>query len=59
MATKPHDPAKPVSSKEELQELLLAGLESGEPRPVTEQDWEAWRRRTLANTPLSSSGKNG
>jgi hypothetical protein len=62
MAAKPHDPAKPVSSKEELQEFLLAGLESGEPKPVTEQDWEAWRRRALANTPLvssASSGKNG
>jgi hypothetical protein len=55
MATKSHDPAKPVASKEELEELLLAGLESGEPRPVTEQDWEAWRRRALANTELRKS----
>ncbi len=49
MATKPHDPAKPITNKEELQELLLAGLESGEPRPVIEQDWEAWRRRARSN----------
>lgn len=56
MANKPHDPAKPVASKEELQELLLAGLESGEPRPVTEQDWEGWRRRALANTEPRKNG---
>ncbi|KIG12971.1 hypothetical protein DB30_00855 [Enhygromyxa salina] len=56
MATKPHDPAKPVASKEELKVLLLAGLDSGEPTPLTEQDWEALRRRALANTEIRKSG---
>ena len=56
MATKPHDPAKPVSSREQLEELLRDGLASGEPTPVTEQDWEALRRRALADIELRKSG---
>lgn len=56
MATKPHEPAKPVASREQLQELLLAGLASGDPTPVTEQDWEALRQRALANIELRKSG---
>ena len=55
MAGKPHDPAKPVASKKELRGLLLAGLDSGEPTPVTEQDWEALRRRALADTEIRKS----
>jgi hypothetical protein len=53
---KPHDPDKPVSSQEELEQLLLAGLDSGEPRPFTRDDWEALRRRALANTEVRKSG---
>ena len=56
MATKPHTPAKPVSSKEELEELLLAGLDSGDPTPFSEKDWEELRRRALANVELRKSG---
>jgi len=51
-----HDPAEPVVKQEELEELLLAGLESGEPRPVTEEDWERLRRRALADTEIRKSG---
>lgn len=40
-----HDPAKPVATQEELEKLLLAGLESGEPHPVSEGDWERLRKR--------------
>ena len=56
MASKPHDPAKPVETKEELERLLLEGLESGEPRPVTDEDWEALRQRALAGTDIRKSG---
>lgn len=54
-ATK-HNPAKPVSSKEELEELLEAGLASGEPRAVTEADWEKLRRRALTGSETRKSG---
>jgi hypothetical protein len=54
--SKKHDPAKPVSTREELEELLLAGLASGEPRPVTDEDWERLRQRALAGTELRKSG---
>jgi hypothetical protein len=50
------DASKPVATREELEELLLAGLASGEPRPVTEQDWERLRKRALAGTDLRKSG---
>jgi hypothetical protein len=56
MTPKPHDPATPVASKDELKALLLAGLDSGSPRPITEQDWEALRRRALVNTEIRKSG---
>jgi hypothetical protein len=56
MATQPHEPSKPVASKEQLKELLLAGLASGEPTPVSRQDWEALRQRALANTDIRESG---
>jgi hypothetical protein len=55
-SSKKHDPAEPVVTQEELEELLLAGLESGEPRPVTEEDWERLRRRALADTEIRKSG---
>jgi hypothetical protein len=51
-----HDPAKPVSTREELEELLLAGLASGEPRPVTDEDWERLRQCALAGIELRKSG---
>ena len=51
-----HDPAKPVATREELEELLLGGLASGEPRPVTDEDWERLRQRALAGTELRKSG---
>ena len=54
--SKTHDPAKPVATREELEELLLAGLASGEPRPVTDEDWERLRQRALAGTDLRKSG---
>lgn len=56
MATSAHDPAKSVRTREELEALLLAGLDSGEPKPVTEADWEALRRRALEGTELRKSG---
>lgn len=55
-APKKHDPAKPVDTREELEELLLAGLESGEPRSVTDEDWERLYQRALAGTELRKSG---
>ena len=54
--SKKHDPANPVATREELEELLLAGLASGEPRPVTEEDWEKLRRRALAGTEIRKTG---
>jgi len=59
MATTPpdnHDPSKPVATRDELEALLLAGLASGEPQPVTEDDWERLRQRALAGTELRDSG---
>lgn len=55
MSALPHDPAKPVSTQE-LEKLLLAGLESGLPQPMTESDWNALRDLALANTDLRKSG---
>lgn len=52
----PHDPAKPVESVEELEDLLLAGLESGEPRPMNDDDWDALRRRAMIGNELRKSG---
>lgn len=52
----PHDPAKPVASTEELEALLVAGLESGAPRPMTDDDWDALRRRAMMDTELRKSG---
>jgi hypothetical protein len=54
--SKLHDPATPVASIEELKALLVAGLESGEPRPMTEDDWDALRRRAMTDTELRKSG---
>jgi hypothetical protein len=54
--TKPHDPATPVASIDELRELLVAGLESGEPRSMTDDDWEALRQRAMTGTELRKSG---
>jgi len=51
-----HDPAKPVATREELEALLLAGLASGEPQPVMEDDWQRLRQRALAGTELRDSG---
>ncbi len=53
---KPHDPAAPVASIEELEELLIAGLESGEPHAMTDDDWDALRRRAMTDTELRKSG---
>lgn len=54
--SKPHEPATPVASIEELEALLVAGLESGEPRPMTDADWDALRRRAMIDTELRKSG---
>ena len=54
--SQPHDPAKPVESIEELEVLLVAGLESGDPRPMTDDDWDALRRRAMMGTELRKSG---
>lgn len=54
--SKKHDPANPVATQEELEELLLAGLASGERRLVTEEDWEKLRRRALAGTEIRKTG---
>jgi hypothetical protein len=53
---KKHDPAKPVATREELEDLLLAGLVSGEPRSVTDEDWEGLYQRALAGMELRKSG---
>ena len=55
-APKKHDPAKPVATREELEELLLAGLTSGEPRSVTDEDWDRLYQRALAGIELRKSG---
>lgn len=51
-----HDPAKPVATQEELEKLLLAGLQSGEPQPVSEEDWERLRNRAARGTDVRQSG---
>jgi hypothetical protein len=51
-----HDPAKPVATQEELEKLLLAGLESGEPHPVSEEDWERLRDRAAQGAEVRKSG---
>jgi hypothetical protein len=56
MPALPHDPAKPVSTQEELENLLLSGLESGVAQPMTETDWQELRQLALANTDLRKSG---
>lgn len=56
-ALKKHDPAKPVATREELDELLLAGLASGEPRSVTDEDGDRLYQRALAGKELRK--KNG
>jgi hypothetical protein len=56
MPALPHDPAKPVSTQDELEKLLLAGLDSGVAQPMTEADWNALRELALANTDLRKSG---
>jgi hypothetical protein len=56
MAATPRDPPQSVASKDQLKALLLAGLDSGDPRTVTAQDWEVLRRRALVaaqRTPVS------
>ena len=53
---KKHDPSRPVADREELEALLVAGLESGEPRTVTDEDWERLYERALAGTELRKSG---
>lgn len=45
-----HDPAKPVATREELEGLLLAGLSSGETRPMKDDDWERLRRQARVGT---------
>ena len=47
---------KVVRTREELEALLVEGLESGEPRPLTEEDWESLRQRALAGSELRKSG---
>jgi hypothetical protein len=48
--------APPGVTQEELEALLLAGLASGEPRPMTEDDWERLRERALAGVVVRKSG---
>jgi hypothetical protein len=47
--------ARPVGTREDLERLLIAGVESGEPREMSEADWEALRHRALAGNELHSS----
>ena len=51
-----HDPRRPVSTREELEHLLLAGLASGEPSPMTEEDWERLRQRALGTVDAQRLG---
>jgi hypothetical protein len=63
MPSKKQDPAKPVTAREELEALLLAGLERGEPALVTDEDWERLRRQALASDEdyagLAGRGRTG
>lgn len=56
MVAKPHPPVKPVETEEELQELLLAGLDSGSSRPMTERDWSELERRAGREAKRQASG---
>jgi hypothetical protein len=51
-----HDPSKPIESIEQLEALLVAGLESGEPKPMPDDDWDALRRRAMIGNELRKSG---
>jgi hypothetical protein len=56
MPVLPHDPAKPVSTQDELEKLLLDGLGSGVAQPMTEDDWQDLRQLALAKIDLRKSG---
>jgi antitoxin ParD1/3/4 len=47
--------AKKRKEEERLEKLLLEGLESGQPSPMTTKDWEAIKERGLARI----QAKNG
>lgn len=47
--------AKKRKEEERLEKLLLEGLESGQPSPMTKADWEAIKERGLARI----GAKNG
>lgn len=50
------DPAKPLSTQEDLEALLEAGLASGESRPVAEGYWERLRQRADVGVEARNSG---
>ncbi len=54
MPNEPDCPARSFKTKDELQSLLLEGLESGEPKPISDEQWQDLRKRALANTVLKS-----
>ena len=54
--TSKRDSAQAVETREELEALLLEGLDSGEPRPVSEADWESLRKRALLGSEIRKSG---
>jgi hypothetical protein len=56
MPALPHDPVKPVSTQEELEILLLSGLDSELAQPMTKNDWQELRQLALANTDLRKRG---
>ncbi|MFV8753851.1 hypothetical protein ACNOYE_25175 [Nannocystaceae bacterium ST9] len=55
MARPNYHPARPVGSREELDALLVEGLDSGESRPMTAADWEALRKRAMSGVELRKS----
>jgi hypothetical protein len=56
MPALPDHPVKPVSTQEELENLLLSGLDSGVAQPMTQDDWQELRQLALANTDLRRGG---
>lgn len=47
-----HDPAEPVSTRDELERLLLVGARAPQ-RVMTEADWDALRQRAAASPDTS------
>ena len=51
-----HQASLDISTREDLEVLLKAGLASGESRPVRESDWERLRQRAVVGIEARESG---